>query len=187
MRRTVLSLALVLLASPAGAEPVLIWQGFTLHSPISFPHTFRLATSESAFIETSVMGGPAYELRPTDNAAAAAFFASLTDGDLDTITWSTNDWSETMDENRFFGFSFSAPPLRGASNYWYFTEGKTDLAGAVLDRIEFSVGTSNGMQRHNAYLYGAFPEPSSAIMLLLGCAHCVTASSFRRRRPSIAR
>jgi hypothetical protein len=132
---------------------------------------FRLSISEAAYI-LQPPSDVAELWYATDGPAAAAFFAALTNGVNDPITFSNGSFEYVIDENTYFDGVDGTAPQIGLGVWPEYTAGRTDLHGYSVDYIDiqFTRESFSGVlyQRYIVHVWGTVPEPSTLLLALAG-------------------
>lgn len=166
MRRLALALILFGAAAPANAK-ILLWDTIAVVPEASGEHLFRFSVNENAYIEvtTGVTKGNWF---PSDGPHVANLFAELTDGNADMMTYHSPFLDVTVPENHPFIAPRTDPPIEGFSSR--LTRGAVDLHGWIVEEIMVSFGLRNLGQdpTYRVSVYGEAPEPSAALLFVLG-------------------
>ena len=190
MKTIILFAAAALAAAPCFADSFALTQ-IRLTWPLDqVGNPFRIATGPDAYIEfaTSTPLDVHLDVLPTDSAAVAAFIADLTDGTPDDLTFSIGSFTTTRPESFFFG-DFDVADGTGMHRLDYVTQGYPEQATGVdwsnfeIHRFDVSavgpLSLNPDRGRVVVDVLSLVPEPSTALLLLLGLVS--TATRWRRQ------
>lgn len=172
MRRVLFVCLNVFLALESSAAADTLFGGAVGLTPPAEPLNFRISYSDIAYLQISP--GPATTFFSGDAPNVDAFIVKLTDGVTDDVTLTNFDWTYTVPENYFWSNTSTAAPVFGQI-IGGVTPDMVDLYGFTISDVWMRIAPTG-------YLFqvsGQAPEPSSAMLLIIGLL--TTGHRYQRR------